>query len=356
MDELASLLARLGGRIADGPDPGVPADFGDPASEVAAAETALAAGPIPWRGLVRVGGAEAVPFLQRLLSCDLGALSPGESAAGCLLTPAGRAVAVVLALRAEAEVLLEVEAALAPALLAALERYRFAEPVELADRTSETAWLALLGPKGGEALRSVGIADAPSAGRHAATSEGSVRVLRTDALGIPDFRLLAPRRRAAPLLERVLASVPGARPIGAVPLEYLRIRAGIPRQGLDLDEATYPDEVGLEASLSTSKGCYPGQEVVARLRTYGGARRRLVVLRFEPGPPPRSGDRIERDGVEVGRVTSVSAEGALGPFLALGLARREGATEGAAVEIRRGSSALRAVLVAPSPTATPRRG
>ncbi|HKB15001.1 MAG TPA: hypothetical protein VKF62_03000, partial [Planctomycetota bacterium] len=319
MADLKTLLSRLGARFREGSDP---ADFGDPAAEVRAAESGFAAGLLPWEGLVRVGGVEAVPFLQRLLSCDLRDLAPGASAPGCLLSPTGRALAVVLVLRTDEEVLLEVEIPFARPLSQALERYRFAEAVEVADLSERVAWLVLLGPEAPQALRAAGIPGPSARGNHAAFG-GESRILRTDLLGVPEFCLLASRDQAASLLERLLASLPGARPIGTVALEHLRLLACLPRPGIDLDDSVYPEEVGLAAALSTSKGCYPGQEVVAKIRTYGGAKRRLLVLRFEAGARPSRGDPVEADGVEVGRVTSVSAEVGLAPPLALAIVRRE---------------------------------
>ncbi len=349
MTDLATLLSRLGARFGAGTDP---ADFGDPAAEVRAAGSALVAGLLPWEGLVRVVGSEAVPFLQRLLSCDLRDLAPGASAPGCLLSPTGRALAVVLALRTDGEVLLGVETPFARPLAQALERYRFSEAVGIADGSETAAWLILLGPKAPEALRSLGVAEPPARGSHIvpANGEGVGRILRTDLLGVPEYRLLAPRDQAASLLERLLAPVPGARPIGTVAREHLRIRAGLPRPGLDLDDSVYPEEVGLEAALSTSKGCSPGQAVVAKIRTYGGAKRRLIVLGFDAGDEPRRGDAVEREGAEVGRLTSVSAEPALGPAHALALVKKEAAAPGTLLAARRGPASLRA-RVLPSATA-----
>src|SRR5213594_4054695 len=142
----------------------------------------LVAGLLPWKGLLRASGPDAVPFLHRLLSCDLNPLPPGGSVLGCFLTPQGRAIAAILALRTEGEVLLEVEAGFSPALSSTLERYRFAEAVEFADLSDEAAWLVLLGPKAPDALRALGISDAPSPGRHLAASNlaGVLRVLRSD--------------------------------------------------------------------------------------------------------------------------------------------------------------------------------
>ncbi len=338
MTDLATFLSRLGARFGAGTDP---------AAEIRGAGSALAAGLLPWEGLVRVGGSEAVPFLQRLLSCDLRDLAAGASAPGCLLSPTGRALAVVLALRTDGEVLLQVETPFALPLAQALERYRFSEAVEIADGSETAAWLVLLGPKAPDALRAVGLPEPPARGRHVASAngEGAGRILRSDLLGVPEYRLLSSRDLAASLLERLLASVPGARPIGTVALEHLRIRAGLPRPGLDLDDSVYPEEVGLEAALSTSKGCYPGQEVVAKIRTYGGAKRRLVVLGFDAGDAPRRGDLLEKEGAEVGRLTSVSADPALGPAHALALVKREAADPGTLLAVRRGPATLRAKVL-----------
>ncbi|MGH7149655.1 MAG: YgfZ/GcvT domain-containing protein [Planctomycetota bacterium] len=344
MADLTTLLTRLGARFRGASDP---SDFGDPAAELREAESTFVAGLLPWEGLVRVGGTEAVAFLQRLLSCDLRDLAPGGSTAGCLLSPTGRALAVVLALRTEEEVFLAVETSFARPLAQALERYRFAEAVEIADRSESASWLVLLGPKAPDALRAVGIVEPAARGSHSPlpTSERDGRILRADFLGVPEFRLLASREQTAPLLERLLASARGGKPIGTVALEHLRIRAGLPRPGIDLDDSVYPEEVGLEAALSTSKGCYPGQEVVAKIRTYGGAKRRLVVLRFETGARPSRGDPVEADGAEVGRVTSASADVGLALPLALAIVRREALAGSAEIRVGGREGPLRAAVV-----------
>ncbi len=114
--------------------------------------------------------------------------------------------------------------------------------------------------------------------------------------------------------------------------EILRVEAGRPRFGSDADESNLADEVGLDASISTTKGCYVGQEIVARMRTYGRVNRRLVGFRFPEGPiPPGSllkrPEEPEAGKVEQGRVTSAVLSPAFGP-IGLGYAFREVAIGG----------------------------
>ena len=225
------------------------------------ATTALRIASRP-RDFVGVKGPDAEDYLQRMLSNDVVALAPGESCDALLLTPKGRIIAPVRVLRrADDDYLLLTEPGLGGRVREELARLRFAARAEI----------------GQEEHRSQVVLGA---------NEG----------GIPNADY------ALPAVELLDDDPPAADPISADELEALRIAAGTPAWGKELDDSVLPAEAGLdETHISFTKGCFPGQEPVARLHYRGHANRRLRVLDVE---------RADRDaeivwnGKVVGRVTS----------------------------------------------------
>lgn len=137
-----------------------------------------------------------------------------------------------------------------------------------------------------------------------------------------------------PLGIGVLGAPPGPVTISPEMLEVLRIEAAIPRWGVDMDENTIPNEAGLEArAVNYDKGCYIGQETIARIKTYGHVNRYLVQLRLAGGPVPDCGTKILAGDKEVGTVTSAVQSGRFGAPVALGYVRRELAKTGTIVTV-----------------------
>jgi folate-binding protein YgfZ len=227
----------------------------------------LRAAPRP-RSFLRVAGPDAPDFLQRLLSNDVAALAVGESCEALLLTPKARVVAPLRVLRrADDDFLLLTEPELGEPLRAHLVRMRFAAKAEIEpERHSSTLVLGGEQPAG---------------------------AVRNDDYGAPGYELLdAP----AP---------PGAAAIDEDELEELRIRARTARFGREIDDRVMPAEAGLvERAISFTKGCYPGQEPVARLHYRGHANRELRVLALETVPEYDA--EVVHDGKPVGRVTSAA--------------------------------------------------
>ena len=126
-------------------------------------------------------------------------------------------------------------------------------------------------------------------------------------------------------------AVAGAAPVGAEALEMWRITAGIPRYGVDIRERDLPQETGQEHALSFTKGCYIGQEIVERIRSRGGVHRGFTGFRFDGQAPP-VGAKIEREGREVGEITSVAVLPS-GQAVGLGYLRREAGGPGTAIEV-----------------------
>ena len=157
--------------------------------------------------------------------------------------------------------------------------------------------------------------------------------------------LFVPTAALGAVFDKLLAAARslGGRAAGWDALETARIAAAIPRFGADMDETTLPPEAGLEArAISYSKGCYIGQEVIARIRTYGQAARTLRPLRLPPEAAAAPGEKLLAEGKEVGQLTSV------GPGLALGYVRKEHHAPGTRLTVR-GAAGEWSAEVAPLP-------
>ncbi|MFN2627533.1 MAG: folate-binding protein YgfZ [Gaiellaceae bacterium] len=230
------------------------------------------------RAYLRVAGPDAADFLQRLVSNDVEALAPGQSCEALLLTPKARVIAPLVVLRrAPADFLLLTEPTLAEPLRANLTRMRLRARCEIESEAHRS--LVVFGGKGGIPNREFGGA----------------------AVELLD-----------PVLEPTLSDDE---------LELRRIEAGTPRFGREIDERVLPAEAGLTAThVSFTKGCYPGQEPVARLHHRGHANRTLRVLEVDAPEPPEYDAELSHEGKAVGRVTS-AARRRDGSIVALGYVR-----------------------------------
>jgi folate-binding protein YgfZ len=298
----------------------LPRRFGDAAAEYAALRRGAAVVDLGFRTLVRVRGEDRVTFLQGMLTNDVAALAPGEGCAALLLTIQGRVTADVRVLALEDAILLDVDVRARAALVDALEKLLVADDVELGEPDDPVAPIAVEGP---DAARLLGeTAERLGAFAHATLAIGGVpaRVQRASEVRGPGFVVHAPAADAARVWDAVVAA--GARPCGMEALEGRRVEVGVPRIGLDMDGSTLALEVPVEDAISATKGCYLGQEVVARGTARGHVNRRLVGLRLR-GPAPAAGTALVRDGKEAGRLTTVAHAFGAGGTAALGLVRRE---------------------------------
>ncbi len=284
------------------------------------------------RASVAVHGKDAAALLQGLLTNDVKGLAPGGGCHAALLTPKGKMVADLVALREEERFVLDAEPPLAPVLARALPGYVFFQEVAISDETEATAVLHVEGLGAGEALARACLHVLPASPHaHAAVEVAGrfVRVVRESRGGAEGFDLRTPRAHAADLGAALRSA--GIEEAPAEVLEASRIEAGIPRWGAELGESVLPNEALLERdAISYTKGCYVGQEIVARLRTYGHVNRLLVRLELAPGAEAAPGDAVHAAEAPAGSVTSV----ARGSGAALAFIRREHAAEGNALLVR----------------------
>ena len=309
------------------------------------------------RGLLEVRGADRVRWLDGMISGDVEALERAAPGAGCyavLLTNRGAIIADLHVARFEERYLLESLGSEMPRIVETLERYVIADDVVLADRGAEFASLGLEGPSAPVVLEMATngqIADLePEQWAESTIGGRDVLVAGFGFSGECGFQIrMKPGDRET--VEEALAAAAkgdeGDEGDGLVrgdfeALEILRIEAGLPALGSELDEEVLPPEARLERAISTSKGCYVGQEIVARLRARGQVNHLLVGLKLESPTLPVVGTKLMADGRVTGEVTSVALSPTEGP-IALGFVRREHAETGTQIEFEGGRASIAAL-------------
>jgi tRNA-modifying protein YgfZ len=267
------------------------------------------------RGKLALGGAGAKEFLQGQVTNDVEALTPGTGCYAAFLTPKGKMLGDLRLLDAGDELLLDTERVALQPLFNLIRRGSIGYDVQLHKRTLECGLLSLIGPESGGAAGAAHLPAEEHAHRKLDVGGIPARAIRTD-LGVD---LLCDSQRTDDLGRALLDA--GAVAISEATAECLRIEQGRPRYGVELDDGVIPQEAGLNArAVSFTKGCYVGQETVARLHYRGKPNRLLRGLRLsaaaDVGAPLRFGDR------EVGHIGSCALSPRFGP-IALAFVRRE---------------------------------
>jgi tRNA-modifying protein YgfZ len=286
------------------------------------------------RGKLALSGGEGKSFLQGQVSNDVEALTPGAGCYAAFLTPKGKMLGDLRILDTGDELLLDTERVALQDLFNMIRRFSIGYQVELHKRTLESGLLSLIGP---DARRVAGAQALPEVEHaHALVEVGGVpaRAIRTD-VGID---LLCDAADSPALLAALSAA--GGAVVSEEAAECLRVEHGRPRYGIDLDDTVIPQEAGLNArAVSFTKGCYVGQETVARLHYRGKPNRHLRGLRLsnEVG----RGEEIEFEGRGVGRVTSTAVSPRFGA-IALAFVRRQ-APPGSTVSVGPGGVAAEVV-------------
>jgi folate-binding protein YgfZ len=290
------------------------------------------------RGRLRFAGRDVAAFLQALVSNDVLALAPGQGVYATYLTPQGRMIAdLEVHVRAN-DWIIETPAGHAAALAARFDSLVFTEDVRLEDVTDSTFRYDIIGAQAAPvAAAAVDLIASDVAAltepAHFEWQDGIV--VRSDTAFVPIYKLIGEVAAAAGVRHRLDAQ--GAVVLSSEVVESLRIEAGRPLFGSDLTADTIPLEAGLlERAISTTKGCYVGQEIVIRVLHRGGGRvaRRLVRLALDvAGEAPAPGAALEDDGRHVGQLTSV-APSLTGPgFVALGYVARADAEPGRRLDV-----------------------
>jgi folate-binding protein YgfZ len=300
------------------------------------------------RARIVLHGRDRLTFLHALLTNDVAALKPGSGCYAALLTPQGRMIADMRLFDLGDITLLDVHPETKDTLLAKLDQMLFSEDVQFGDVTDTFGCLSVQGPLAPGVAASVLGTDAadlaawpPFRNARVGWRGETVIAARVDEFGVPGVFLFA----AAGIVPALAAEAEarGAPMADADTAEVLRIEAGVPAFLVDMNAETIPLEAGLESTaISYTKGCFPGQEVLVRIRDRGHGRvaKRLVGFVIEGDAVPGAGDVVRAAEKDVGAVTSGVFSPALGRPIALGYVQRDVAEPGTAVSVVHDGTAL----------------
>ncbi len=326
----------------------VPLAYGDPAAEYTAVRQAAGMIDRGDHGVLEVTGRDRASFLHALLSNDVKSLGAGQGCAATLLDVHGKVQVILLVWALEDRILLVTPPGKAAPTLEALDGYLFSEKALLRDVSADFSLLMLAGPRADDVIERLTATRPPDARwSHAgATLDGvAVRLVRGGGeTGEAEVWVAGAAVDARRVWERALAA--GARPVGLTALESLRIEAGTPRVGHEADGSVLLPEIPFEDLVSYTKGCYPGQEVVVRIRDRGHVNRLLRGLVLEGEVVPPAGAEVVTDGAAIGRITSATFSFGLGRPIALAFVRRAHAEPGVGVGVRVGERTVAASVSA----------
>lgn len=313
---------RSGARLEERDGCLVPASYGDVMTEYRVVrEGGAGLIDLSSRGRIEIGGAEAVLFLNGLITNDVKALAQGSWMEAAFPNVQGRMLAHSRVLHEGNAFLFDTEVVTREQIIKTLGRFTLAGDFSVRDVTNETALLSIQGASASSIIGAVLGEGAGKVERGALFNtdwkDERLRVIRATHTAEDGFDLFT-SAGAAPSLWDALSQA-GASPVGFDALEILRIEAGLPRYGVDIDETKVVLETGLDDAVSFTKGCYIGQEIIARIHFRGHVAKRLAGLMPDAEGEVLAGDKVRTaEGKEVGWITSATRSPRLHRRVALG--------------------------------------
>jgi folate-binding protein YgfZ len=277
-------------------------------------------------GVVKLTGSERASWLQGMVTNDVQQLAPGTGCYAAHLTPQGKIVAHMAVLADNDALWLSLERAAIPRLIAAFDRLLIMEDVQIADASDDDSIIGILGPKASAALETWSGEPLKLAAPYSHQKINDCRVVAA-ALG---YEIWVARSQVDDIVRSFAHA--GATAIDHGTWDVVRTEAGIPVYGVDIDETTTLPELG-EKGISYDKGCYIGQEVVAKVKYIGHVNRRFVGLVLSGNDLPELRSPIRRGGKEMGYVTTTLFSPGLNKPIALGFVSRAAAAPGTEVEV-----------------------
>jgi len=319
----------------------VPAHYGDAVAEHMTVRRGVGIMDLSQRGKIRVTGDDRMKWLQSIISNDILPLTPGQGICSSLLTHKGKTLSYFRVYQRGESLMLEDMGEIGDVTFSTLRKFLLYGTKANMENCAESWGLLLVsGPKAFELVKGAFGADLSSLKPLSFVSQAidghSALLIRTEETGEHDVELLLAADGLKAAWDRLWASgeAMGLKPFGAHALETLRMEAGLPKAGPDLNENIVPPEANLEGkAFSLTKGCYPGQEVVARMDTYGSVRRRLAGLILEDAVVPPPGAKLFSEEREVGWVSSAVRSPSLGKVIAFGFPLRDFTAPGTALTV-----------------------
>jgi len=299
-------------------------------------------------GVLELTGRDRATFLHALVSNEIKALGPGQGCAATLLDIHGKVQVVLFVWVAEDRIFVVTPPAMAAKTAEALDHYLFSEKVAIEDVSREKALFVLAGPQAretSERLTGARPSERPWSHVVGKLGEAPVRLVTGGGeTGEAEVWIKCSLAEASKVREALAGA--GVEPIGAEAFESLRIEAGTPLFGRDIDESVLLSEIPFENLLSHTKGCYPGQEVVVRIRDRGHVNRMLRGLALDGDQVPAQGADVLVDDAAIGKVTSATWSFGLARPIALAFVRRQHAEPGTRVSVRLAGTTMAATVSA----------
>jgi folate-binding protein YgfZ len=353
--------AQLGASMSERDGWSVPTSYGEVAQEYASVRDGAGLVDLSPRGRFLVSGSEAVQFLNGLITNDMKTLEIGQWMPAAFPNVQGRLVAAVRVIRLQDEgtdrnvppaFMIDTEAATHETVLKTIERFTLAGDFRVNDITNQTAMLSVQGKNAVSVVSAVlGEAAAVSASNAArqitwpqAGTTAEVTVVHASHTSEDGFDLIVDNDHANSLWNALQQA--GARPVAYDALEILRIEAGVPRYGVDMDETNVVTETNLDDAVSYTKGCYIGQEIIARIKYRGHVAKKLAGVVFDGTVEVNAGSIINSvDGKEIGRITSVTYSPKLNRTIALAYLKYDYLTPGTEVKAATGNQEFSGTVV-----------
>ncbi len=324
--------------------------FTDTVSEHNAVRNNVGIADISYLGTLSLTGEDRAKFLHRLISNNVEGLSVGEGNYATLLTNRGKIIADMKVYIFEDSIYLSTAPENTENVFTELDKYIIADDVELSVETDNLGAIAVYGPKSTELVQSVlnveGLSSLPE--NHSLFCEFDqqrIACVESNTVGECGYHLYISTDKLETLWEKLMAAGANVVPIGWDALESLRIEAGTPRYGTELTDSVIPLEAELEHAIDFEKGCYIGQEIVARMKYRGHPNRLLRGIEIDAEDTMQQNSKIFNGEKEVGWVTSSAYSPILKKPIALGYVRTEVTEQGSRIQIETSEGRVNGTVV-----------
>jgi len=352
---LAELHKELGGIFLEGNLSQIPNYYDNPDNEIIHIRNSSGIVDLSGRGKLTISGKDHLKLLQGMLTNDMVKLEVGKGNHAVALTVKGRMLADMRAFKFPDFMLFDTEPGLQTVLAEHLKKFKLSYKADIKDSTNDYLHFHICGPKSTDFVESEFQLSFSEFSEYdykiIHINNAEIFLIKINRTGETGFDLITESGEAGKLFRDLLSKgeVAGLKPFGINALNTMRIEAGIPLFGIDMDDSTIPIEAGLWDALDFEKGCYIGQEVIARIKWRGRVNWHLTGLETTDNAVFAVGSKIFNGDKEIGRITSATFSKTLGKNIALGYIRREFREEGQAVLIKSGENSYLNAIVCDLP-------
>ena len=328
-------------------EPGkIPLAYSNAEQEYWTIKKAVGLADISHLGRLKITGKDRISFLNGLLTNDISQLKENAGQRSALLNSKARVLADLHLYAQPDSLLVDTGESSASHVKEILDRFVITEDVQIQDSTQDLVQVTVQGPKSSQAIKEVLGIEAQDLIQLEQKTLGPTTIIARDRTGQSGYDIIMPTLEAEPVWHGFLlkGGEIGLNPVGSQALEILRLEAGYPKYATDVDENTIILEAGFKDAINFNKGCYLGQEVVARATHIGRVNKQLVRLEVETKDSVSPRSKLMSNGREAGFITSAAFSPGLQRVVGLGYANREFAKEGTKVNVQSGETSLSVVV------------